>query len=597
MRPHKYLSLTLGLALALASVAFASFSAFAPCAHAGWCPDKQVSYTTGRSGLSPSNAKCIAFDSSGTVHAVWHDDTPGNYEIMYVRFDTLTVFPVEPRRLTWNTGISRNPSLALLNDSSVFVTWTEDSENPVSVVNFARFLPDSGFLADSGSVSGELDVCTSASVAAGPDTSAHVVWTQKTGLTFSVFYRKWHFGWVGEPANISQSTGICGSPCVVVDGLGRVHTAWSDNASGNNEIYYRMFAEPAGWTAVTRASQSYKIAWSPSLGADDDGNVCLVWSDRRDGNYEIYFRRYLYGVGWGKEKRVTSNSAVSANPSATVDCDGNLHIVWEDYRDGNDEIYYRRITDSDGPGWDPVDTRLTEDIYTSWDASVAADCAGNVHVLWADNRSSNFEIYYKLGIDPVPVSVELLDFHAECTPEGVLLEWETISDGPPAYFDVFREERDDGVLRKLTEIALLGSTQYLDRSAESGRTYSYYLGVWEGEGVDETMFGPLTLTFAPPASPAVHALSVWPNPSRGLLNITFLAKQAGARFRLALYDVHGRFVREVASGEATGAPATVAWEVPRDLRAGVGPGIYFVAMESEGERVERKVLLLGGDVQ
>jgi len=597
MRPREYLSLTLRRALPLAPLAAALLSAFVTCAYAGWCPDKRVSYTTGRSGLSPSNAKCVAFDSSGTVHAVWHDDTPGNYEIMYIRFDSLTVFPAAPRRLTWNSGISRDPGLALLSDSSVFVTWTEDSDHPFSVIDFARFLPDSGYLADSGGVSGPLYACTNAAVAAGPDTSAHVVWIQKTGLTYNVFYRKWHFGWVGEPFNVSATTGICSNPCVCVDALGRVHAAWSDNASGNNEVYYRRFAAPTGWSAVTRVSFSYAIAWSPSMAVDGNGDVFVVWSDRRHGSFDIYFRRYLEGVGWGNEKRVTFDSAVSANPSAAVDCDGNLHIVWEDYRDGNDEIYYRRITDSDGPGWDPVDTRLTDDIYTSWDASVATDCAGNVHVLWADSRTSNFEIYYKLGIAPVPVSVELLDFHAECKAEGVLLEWETVSDGPPAFFDIFREEREEGVLRKLTETSLYGSTQYLDNSAEPGRTYLYYLGVWEGEGSDETMFGPLTVAFAPPAAPAGAALAVWPNPSRGLLNITFLAKQAGARYRLALYDVHGRFVREVASGKATGAPSTVAWEAPRGVRRGVGPGIYFVVMETEGERVERKVLLLGDDVQ
>jgi len=597
MRPREYLSLTLRRALTLAPPAAVLLSALAPCSYAGWCPDKQITYTTGRSGLSPSNAKCVAFDSSGMVHAVWHDDTPGNYEIMYLRFDTLTAFPAEPRRITWNSGVSRDPAIALLSDSSVFVTWTEDSDGPVTTIDFARFLPDSSFLADSGGVSVPLYACTNASVAAGPDTSAHVVWIQKTGLTYSVFYRKWHFGWVGEPVNVSASTGICSNPCVCVDALGRVHTAWSDNVSGNNEVYYRGFSEPGGWGDVTRVSFSYAIAWSPSLAADANGDVFVVWSDKRHGYFDIYFRRYLRGVGWGNEKRVTHDSAVSANPSAAVDCDGNLHIVWEDYRDGNEEIYYRRVTDSDGPGWDPTDTRLTDDIYTSWDASVVADCAGNAHVLWADNRTSNFEIYYKLGIAPVPVDVELLDFHAECKAEGVLLQWQTVSDGPPALFDIFREENQGGALRKLTDEPLHGSTQYLDASAEAGKTYLYYLGVWEGGAVNETMFGPLVVAFAPPAAPVTEALAVWPNPSRGFLNITFFARQPGTGYSLALYDVRGRLVTELASGRASGAASTLTWEAPRGVRSQLCPGIYFVVMESDGKRSEKKVLLLGDDAR
>ncbi len=595
MRPREYLSLTLRRALALAPPAVVLLSSLAPRAYAGWGPDRQISFTSGRSGLSPSNAKCVAFDSSGMVHAVWHDDTPGNYEIMYLRFDSLTVFPAEPRRLTWNSGVSRDPGIALLSDSSVFVTWIEDSGNPVTTIDFARFFPDSAGLADSGGVSSPIYVCIGASVAAGPDTSAHVVWIQKTGLAYNVFYRKWHFGWVDTPLNVSGSTAICSNPCVCVDVLGRVHVAWSDNVSGNNEVYYRRYAEQGGWTGVAQVSMSHAIAWSPTMATYASGDVYVVWSDKRSGYFDIYFRRHLEGVGWGSEKRLTYDSAVSANPSAAVDCEGNLHVVWEEYRDGNDEIYYRRITGSDGPGWDPVDTRLTDDSNTSWDASVVADCAGNVHVLWADNRSSNFEIYYKLGIAPVPVDVELLDFHAECRADGVLLEWQTVSDGLPAYFDVFREDREEGVLRKVTQASLYGATQYLDSGAEPGHTYMYYLGVWQGEGSDETMFGPLTVDFAPPAVPANGVLLAWPNPARGLLNITFAAGRAGALFRVSLYDVRGRFVKELAAGNASGALSTLAWEVPPQVRRGLGPGIYFVALECEGRRVEKKVVLLGDE--
>jgi hypothetical protein len=269
--------------------------------------------------------------------------------------------------------------------------------------------------------------------------------------------------------------------------------------------------------------------------------------------------------------------------------------VWEDYRDGNDEIYYKRVTTGQGPGWDPVDTRLTNNIFTSWDPSVVADCAGNVHVLWADNRSSNFEIYYKLGIAPVPVSVELLDFHAECTADGVLLKWETVSDSPLAFFDVFREEESEGVLRKLTDTSLFGSTEFKDTSAQQGRSYFYYLGVWEGEGTDETMFGPLAVTFNPPAVPVARTLLVWPNPSRGVLNIAFRSGQAGAAFRLSLYDVRGRFVREVASGKTAGDTFSLSWEFPRSLRSENLQGIYIVCLELAGKRFDRKVLLLGGE--
>jgi len=45
-----------------------------------WSTSKRISWTSGYSTLPD-----IAADSSGNLHVVWYDDTPGNYEIYYVK--------------------------------------------------------------------------------------------------------------------------------------------------------------------------------------------------------------------------------------------------------------------------------------------------------------------------------------------------------------------------------------------------------------------------------------------------------------------------------------------------------------------------------
>lgn len=588
MRHHKLLFLALG-ALPLALFVLTS----CPVALASWKPDRQVSYTPGRSGLSQSNAKSVAFDSSGTAHVVWHDDSFGNYELFYLRFDTLTTFPAEPRRLTRNSGMSREGSIALLADSTVLVTWSEDTDRAFSVIDFLRFHPDSSGLTDSGMVNTELLTCVNSAVAAGPDTSAHIIWAQSTGLLYNIFYRKWKHGWEAAPLNISNSPGLCASPCIAVSESGDVHVAWSDNVTGNYEIFYRKYTNASGWGPVERVSNSYKLAWTPTIAVDRSSSVFVAWADKREGFYDIYFRRFLEGIGWGNEKRLSVNMSISANPSASTDCDGNLHVVWEDFRDGNDEIYYRRVTSSDGPGWDPIETRLTKDLATSWDASVVADCSGNVHVVWADGRLGNFEIFYKLGIQPVPVSVELLSFQAECTASGVMLTWELDSDSPLTFLDIYRQEDDTGVLMKLTETSLLDVSQYLDGSAEVGKEYVYFLAVWEGKGDEETMFGPLRVHFDPQAVHATPGLAVWPNPSRGVLNVQLSPWRTEAPYSLRLYDVAGRFLQEIASGRSLNSAVSLTWNVPEVPGGRLGPGVYIVSLEAGGLRVERKVLILG----
>jgi hypothetical protein len=77
--------------------------------------------------------------------------------------------------------------------------------------------------------------------------------------------------------------------------------------------------------------------------------VHLVWFDLRDGNYEIYYNRSADGgINWETDTRITNELAFSFYPSVAVS--GNMvHIVWQDTRDGNNEIYYKR-----NPTGDPV---------------------------------------------------------------------------------------------------------------------------------------------------------------------------------------------------------------------------------------------------
>ena len=104
----------------------------------------------------------------------------------------------------------------------------------------------------------------------------------------------------------------------------------------------------------------------------------------------------LTNAQWQPDVRLTNDVAssyTSANNAWCIASSGNvIHVVWTDDRDGNREIYYKRSTDA-GVNWE-ADTRLTNDTSKSWIPSVAVS-GSVVHVVWNDNRDGNYEIYYK----------------------------------------------------------------------------------------------------------------------------------------------------------------------------------------------------------
>ena len=179
---------------------------------------------------------------------------------------------------------------------------------------------------------------------------------------------------------------------IAFTGTSNVHTVWYDERFGDSEIMYKRSTDNgATWEAVVRLTNNTGASDLPSIAAFGS-NVHVVWRDTRDFNYEIYYKNSTnHGATWSGDIRLTTNSASSIYPSISLRLNV-IQVVWEDDRDGNKEIYFKRSTDN-GITWDPV-VRLTNNSGVSMSPSITTDSGENTHIVWQDNRDGNDEIYY-----------------------------------------------------------------------------------------------------------------------------------------------------------------------------------------------------------
>lgn len=80
--------------------------------------------------------------------------------------------------------------------------------------------------------------------------------------------------------------------------------------------------------------------------------VHVVWhSDQAGNGYDVYFKRSADGgETWEPDVRLTDDPASSAFPFI-AGTDSALHVIWQDFRDGNPEIYYKRfLVENPGTG-------------------------------------------------------------------------------------------------------------------------------------------------------------------------------------------------------------------------------------------------------
>jgi len=190
--------------------------------------------------------------------------------------------------------------------------------------------------------------------------------------------------------NISQTS--IHANCIANSG-NFIHVVWEDTRDGNSEIYYKRSIDVGtNWEADTRLTNDPQNSASPSI-AVNGSQIYIVWAERRNNNDEIYFKSSTNaGLDWGVDTRLTNSAYISQQPCIKV-YNTNIHVLWIDNRDGNNEVYYKRSTNS-GLNWGD-DIRLTNNSAFSYQQSITVN-ASTLHVTWTDNRDGiNGEIYYK----------------------------------------------------------------------------------------------------------------------------------------------------------------------------------------------------------
>ncbi|GAG64604.1 unnamed protein product, partial [marine sediment metagenome] len=193
-------------------------------------------------------------------------------------------------------------------------------------------------------------------------------------------------------------------PCIAVFDSS-IHIAWDDRRDGNYEIYYKRSTDNGeNWGLDTRLTNNSNYSLLPSIAASDS-IVHIVWNDHNGGSVIYYKRSTDNGVNWETEACISQFS--SAYFPIVTASGFNVHAVW--YRIlglSNNEIYYNCSVNA-GVNWGD-DFRLTNNDGHSSHPSIAVSDT-TVHVIWADDRDGNYEIYYKRnstgnpGIEETPI--------------------------------------------------------------------------------------------------------------------------------------------------------------------------------------------------
>jgi len=139
---------------------------------------------------------------------------------------------------------------------------------------------------------------------------------------------------------------------------------------------------------------------------DNNGNVYVVWQDDRNGDQDIYFNySNNYGLTWQENDiRINTNNAGTLSseiPHISNDENGNVYITWGARRAGDADIYFNYSNDF-GQTWLQNDMRINRNAAAESYSNVprvSNDEQGHVYVVWYDNRNGELDVYFNYSHD------------------------------------------------------------------------------------------------------------------------------------------------------------------------------------------------------
>jgi flagellar hook capping protein FlgD len=608
-----------------------SLSAGRATAQTWFQPDGQPIYTLGN-----NHPPKLLPDGAGGAVFVWANASTGNVYVQRVNGagqvppcptggSCTDWWTQVPKLLSFSSGGQDNPAVAR-NCGGTYVAW-EDARNAASegLDVFVNFIGDDGLVANElkvddnfvGDPGNQTNISIAASFDRGTEDGAVLVWESDDNLTVGnrkIYVQKAPCGGcTGEICDLlytPDSLGVtpeCGTiprrthPAIVSDQLGGALIAWEDYRNATGDIYVQhvgrdgrpdaAFGTCALLVSVGAHTGATDSRTWPRMASDGKNGAFVVWTDRRNGNPDIYGAHIKVE---GAENPATEVVTVTEFPVGTLTGDDLDPEVIPDGATGTDGRNGALIA------WRHIDVDLSNGFTDSDIYCQRIDASGATHPGWLRN---GVVVCAAAGAQMAP----------QMSPDGTggaLVTWQDERPVPPPPGVDVRPSKDDIYLQDVKGDGtlatrwlatqgkqLVASTQAQVRPAIITSPAGAGLVAWTdastgapGVAAEDVLGATVAVQDAPGAErPGVRGGE--PNPFRSRVRFS-VTLPSPAAIVLEVFDPQGRRVRTLARGHYPAGAPVFEWDGMADGGTRAAAGVYIVRTRIDGAEWRDKLVRL-----
>ncbi len=200
--------------------------------------------------------------------------------------------------------------------------------------------------------------------------------------------------WASDGVIAQVIGGYQRQPSIVADADGGSIVVWSEKAQGKFRVFARRFS-PTGvarWPATGVCSEPSSQFMYQSI-PDGGGGVIVAWGDSREDRPGLYAQRFdsTGASRWaGEGVALCTAAGFQSFVRLVSDGEGGAIATWADERSGDNsaqDIYVQRVDRSGTPRWTTDGERIATSHYPAWPA-ITGDGVGGAIVAWEDARNA-----------------------------------------------------------------------------------------------------------------------------------------------------------------------------------------------------------------